>query len=57
MNAAADRRLMFGVEEEMETGTDGVSGENSETDMGTDGVLGGLKKTVRGHLTQQMIHH
>ena len=39
---------MFGVEEEVKTGTDGVSGENSETDMGlvlseedtTEGVSG-----------------
>ena len=53
LNAAADRRLMFRVEEGMGMGTDGVLGENSETDMGTDGVSEENSETDMGLVSSE----
>ena len=58
MNAAADRRLMFRVEEEVGTGTDGVLGENSETDSGLGLELVSSKEdTTEGVARQEVLEH
>ena len=45
---------MFGVEEEMETGTAGVSGENSKTDMG---LVLSEEDTTEGVSRREVLEH